>query len=137
AVAHAGLADTYALMAFFGPFFGGAEPTYALEQARTAAKRALQLDGTLAEAYNALAAVELQADFDWAAAERDFRRSIELNPDFGETHENYALELQAVGRTDDAIREIALAEKLEPEMTHFRAAHGLILYMARRYDESL
>ena len=137
APARAGLADTYAWMAVFGPFSSGAEPRDAWEHARDAAKRALQLDGTLAEAYNTLAMVEVNADYDWTAATGDYLRSIELNPNFGETHENYAWELAARGRTVEAIREINLAEKLEPDNSHFRAAHGLVLYMGRRYDESL
>jgi tetratricopeptide (TPR) repeat protein len=124
-------------MAVFGPFFGGADPAPALEQARTAAKRALELDGTLAEAYNARAMVEVRADYAWPEAERDYQRSITLHPNFSETHENYALELGALGRFSDALREIDWAEKLEPDNSHFRSAHGLILYMARRYDRSL
>jgi serine/threonine-protein kinase len=85
APARAGLADTYAWMAVFGPFWSGAEPRDALERARAAAKRALQLDGTLAEAYSSLAMVEMAADYDWGAAERDYLRSIELNPSFAGT----------------------------------------------------
>ena len=137
APAQAGLAATYARMGAFGPFFGGAEPKYAFERAKAAARRALQLDGTLAECYNALAMVEVRSDYAWYAAERDYLRSIELNPNFGETHENYALESAALGRSDEALREIKRAEDLEPDNAHFRSAHGLILYRARRYDESL
>ena len=137
APAHAGLADTYAWMAIFGPFLSGAEPRDAWEHARKAARRALELDGTLAEAYNALAMVELYADYDWTAATADYQRSIELNPNYAETHENYAWELAARGRSAEAIREMNLAEKLEPDNIHFRAAHGLVLYMGRSYDESL
>jgi serine/threonine protein kinase/tetratricopeptide (TPR) repeat protein len=137
APARAGLADTYAWMAIFGPFLSGAEPRDAWEHARTAAKRALQLDGTLAEAYNALAMVEVYADYDWSAATSDYLRSIELNPNFGETHENYAWALAARGRSVEAIREMNLAQKLEPDNSHFRSAHGLVLYMGRRYAESL
>jgi eukaryotic-like serine/threonine-protein kinase len=137
APAQSGLADTYGKMAFFGPFVSGAEPRSALERARVAAKRALQLDGTLAQAYSSRALVEMAADYDWHTAERDYLRSIELDPNFGGTHEDYAMELAALGRTGDAIREINLAEKSEPDNSHFHAAHGLILYLGRRYDESL
>ena len=137
APARAGLADTYAWMAVFGPFLSGVEPREAWEHARDAARRALQLDGTLAEAYNALAMVEANADYDWPAATADYLRAIELNPNFGETHENYAWELAAQGQSMEAIREVNLAEKLEPDNSHFHSAHGLVLYMGRRYDESL
>jgi serine/threonine protein kinase/tetratricopeptide (TPR) repeat protein len=137
APARAGLAATYARMAIFGPFWSGTRPQDALERAKSAAQGALQLDGTLAEAYEALAMVELNADYKWEAAERDYLRSIDLNPNFGETHENYAMELAALGRSGEAVHEIDLAEKLEPDNSHFRAAHGLILYLGHRYDESL
>jgi serine/threonine-protein kinase len=137
APALAGLSDTYAQTAIFGPLGGGGEPKEAWDRARTAANRALQLDGTLAEAYGARATVETRADFDWPAADRDYLRSIELNPNVGEVHKNYAQVLAALGRTDNAIREMNIAERLEPENSHFRSAHALILYMSRRYDESL
>jgi serine/threonine-protein kinase len=137
APARAGLADAYAWMAVFGPFLTGVDPRDAWERAKNSAELALQLDGTLAEAYNTRAMVEVNADFDWKAAMADYLRSIDLNPNFAETHENYAWELAALGRSAEALREINVAERLEPENSHLRSAHGLILYMARRYDESL
>jgi serine/threonine-protein kinase len=137
APALAGLSETYAIIAAFGPLGGGTEPKVAWERARTAANHALELDGTLAEAYGARATVEARADFDWAVAERDYLRSIELNPNVGETHEKYGLELAALGRTAEAIREVGIAEHLEPENSHFHSAHALILYMGRKYDEAL
>jgi len=137
APAYAGLADVYNLMAFFGRDQGGVQPAYALEKARAAAERALQLDGTLAEAYAARAFVEMQADYRWSEAEKDFLRSIELNPNFSQTHEDYALELTALGRFDEAIREIKAAEALEPDYLGFVDAHALVLLMARRNDDSI
>ena len=137
APARAGLANTYARMAVYGPYGGGLESREGFERARQAARRALQLDGTLAEAYAARALVETYADYNWAAAESDYRRAIELNPNFGEAHEDYAFELAATGRSQGAIREIHLAEELEPDDNRFRAAHAVILYVARQYDESL
>ncbi len=137
APARAGLADTYAWMAVFGPFLSGVEPRYAWERARTSAELALQLDGTLAEAYNTRAMVEVNADFAWEPAMADYLRSIDLNPNLAETHENYAWELAALGRSAEALREISVAERLEPDNSHLRSAHGLILYMGRRYDDSL
>jgi eukaryotic-like serine/threonine-protein kinase len=137
APAYSGLAATYALMGVFGPFWGGTEPVEAWEKARAAAKHALQLDGTLADAYGVLAMVEVRADYAWAAAERNYQRAIQLNPNSGGAHENYALELAALGRFDEALREIKLAEEVEKDNSGFRSAHGLILYMGRRYDNSL
>ncbi len=137
APAYAGLADVYGLMAFFGRDEGGVQPAYALEKARSAAERALQLDGTLAEAYAARAFVEMQADYRWEEAEKDFLRSIELNPNWAETYEGYALELVALGRFDEAVREIKTAEELEPDQSGFHDAHALVLSMARRNEESI
>lgn len=137
APAYAGLAQTYAKMAVFGPFWGGAEPADSWEKARTAAKQALQLDGTLADAYGVLAMVEMRADYDWTAAEQDYRRAIQLNPNAGDAHENYSLELAALGRFTEALHEVKVAEELEKDNVNFQSAHGLILYMARRYEESL
>lgn len=137
APAHAGLAYTYAQMAPYASLFGNASPARALEKARTAALRALELDGTLAEAYNALGFVQMQADYQWGAAEKTLLRAIELNPTWADARECYALELAALGRFDEAVGEIEIAERLEPDSWVLRAAHATILYYARRYDESL
>ena len=137
APAHAGLAYTYAQMASYASVFGNASPARALEQARTAARRALELDGTLAEAYNALGFVQMQADYQWDAAEKTQLRAIELNPTWADARECYALELAALGRSSEAVMEIEIAERLEPDSWVLKAAHATILYYARRYDESL
>jgi serine/threonine-protein kinase len=135
--AHAGLAYTYAQMALHGSQFGNTSAASALEKARIAATRALELDGTLAEAYNAMAFVQMQADYQWGAAEKTFLRAIELDPNWADAHECYALELAALGRNGEAVAEIAIAERLEPDSWALRSAHAMILYCGRRYDESL
>lgn len=137
APAYSGLAETYGLIASFGPAYAGVSPAYALERSRVAAQHALQLDGTLAETYAALGFVEMQGDYDWRRAEQDFRRAITLDPNWPEGHEDYAFDLGASGRFPDAIREIEVAENLEPGANGIKTAHGLVLRMARRYDDSL
>lgn len=137
APAYSGLANTYAVMATFGSAYGGAIPAYALEQARIAAGRALDLDSTLAEAYTARAGVEMQADYNWDGAGQDFRRAIELDPNGPDAHEGYALNLCALGRSEEALREIKTAQDLAPSSLGLKLAQLLILRMARRYDESL
>lgn len=137
AAAYSGLADTYGFIAVFRSAYGGMIPAEALQESRKAARHALELDGTLAEAYAAQAFVEMQADYNWAAAEQDFRRAIQLDPNWPNAHELYAFELSATGRFDGAIREIEEAERLAPDVIGIKAAHGLVLRMARRYDESL
>ncbi len=140
APAHAAMAYAYTLLAFNGSSFPGSANTtqaYALKEARLAASRALELDGMLAEAYASLALVQMQADYEWDKAELTFRRAIDLDPKWAETRESYGLELAALGRTDDGLREIWMAETLEPENRSFKIAQALVLYYARRYDESL
>ena len=137
APAHAGLAYTYAQMALHASLFGNDSPARLLEGARNAAKRALELDGTLAEAYNALGFVQMQADYQWDAAEKTHLRAIELNPTWADARECYALELAALGRFPEALREIEIAERLEPDTWPLKAAHATIFYYGRRYDESL
>jgi serine/threonine-protein kinase len=137
APAYSGLADAYGLIAAFGSAYGGMIPADALQQSRVAAQRALDLDGTLAEAYAAKAAVEMQADYNWAGAEQDFQRSIELNPNWVGAHELYAFDLGACGRFPDAIREVKQAVDLDPNSLGPKLAYGLVLRMARRNDDSL
>lgn len=137
APAHAGLAYTYTQLAMHDSLFGNATPARALEKARAAAGRALELDGTLAEAYTSLAFVQMQVDYQWKAAEKTFQRAIELNPNWADTRECYALELTAEGRFDEGLREIERAESLEPTAWPLKAGHATVLYYARRYDQSL
>ncbi len=137
APAYSGLADTYGFMAVFRGAYGGMIPADALQQSRVAAKRALELDGTLAEAYAALAFVEMQADYAWDAAERDFLRALQLNPNWASAHEFYAFDLGAVGRFDEALREIETAERLDPSSIGIKLAHAQVLRIARRPDDSL
>ena len=137
APAYSGLANTYAIMAGFGSTYGGSIPADALRLARTAANHALELDGTLAEAYSARGTVEMQADYDWPAAEEDFRRAIQLDPSGADAHEFYAFDLGASGRFDDAVREINTAQSIEPQSVGITLAKGLVLQMANRHDDSL
>ena len=137
APAYAGLAYTYSLLALQASLFGNTAPVHALEEARAAAQKALELDGTLAEAYTSLGYVQMQADYQWDAAEKTFQRAIELDRNWADAHECYALELAALGRFDEGEREIKFAEALEPDQWALRAAQATILYYARRYDDSL
>jgi tetratricopeptide (TPR) repeat protein len=116
---------------------GSTDPVHALDSARSAAQQALELDGTLAEAYTSLAFVQMQADYRWSEAEETFGRAIELDPNRADAREFYALELTAQGRFDEGLREIRLAQDLEPDGWALKAAYATILYYGRRYDESL
>jgi TolB-like protein/aminoglycoside phosphotransferase (APT) family kinase protein len=137
APAYAGMAEVYDKMAFFGIARGGTTPSAALEKSKNAAQRALELDSTLAQAYNSLGWVEAQGEYRWEDAERNFLRSLELNPNSEDAHEYYAMELTALGRFTEALREIKTAEGLAPGLPNFYAAHGVIATYARQYDASL
>jgi len=112
-------------------------PADAFPKARAAAVRAIELDDKLAEAHASLAAQKTLFEWDWAGAEREYLRSIELNPEYGNAHHWYGLHLLAVGRVAEALIEIRRARELEPLSPIISANVGYYLYCARRYDEAI
>lgn len=110
ALGHSGLADSYILIGEYSLL----PPKEAFSQARDAAAKALELDDTLAEAHNALAAVKEDYDWDWPGAEREFQRAIELNPGYATAHQWYAELLSEIGRDPEALAEIRRAQQLDP-----------------------
>jgi TolB-like protein len=112
ALAHAGLADTYGLMSIQG--YDLVPPQEAMSRAREEAKRALELDDSLAEPHASLAWVNFNYDWDFAAAEREFKRAITLNPGYATAHQWYANLLCILGRFDEASLEIGRALELDP-----------------------
>ncbi len=133
ALAYAGLADSYALLATFG-FMPSAD---GVPKAREFANRTLSLDASMAEPHATLAYVSLTYDYDFAAAEREYKRAIELNPNYATAHQWYAEMLLNAGRFDEAAVEYRRALELEPLSLPINWDYGRFLYMSRRYDESL
>lgn len=131
--AYAGLADAYALIASYGI----ARPSEVVPKARAAAERAIQLDESLAEAHTSLALITENHDWDWATAERQFQRAIELNPNYSTARHWYAEYLGFQGRFDEALAEIERARKLDPLSLIIAADRGAILYFARQYDQAI
>ena len=133
ALAYAGLANAYISMVA-DSLLSKAE---AIPKAKEAAMKALQLDDSLAEAHVASARIMTYYDWDWAGAEREFKRAIELNSNSGDAHREYAAYLTNVGRSEQAIAEAKQARELDPltMLTHFQMAWTLI--GARRYDEAI
>lgn len=131
--AYAGLADSYGLM---GGYTGSAPAEFS-SQARTAAVRALQMDPNLPEAHAALALIVQNQDYDWDTAEKEFKRAIELNPNYATAHHWYAEHLAWRGRSAEAIRESDIARQLDPLSLIIGADRGVILYYSRQYDESI
>jgi serine/threonine protein kinase/Tfp pilus assembly protein PilF len=131
APAYAGLADSYNMLAAESIL----SPKEAYPRAKAAAVKALEIDETLGEAHTSLASIRENSDWDWAGAEREYRRAIELNPGYPTVHEWYASFLRNMGRVDEAVAEIKQAQELDPLSLPIRETFGRILISARLYDQ--
>jgi tetratricopeptide (TPR) repeat protein len=129
APAYAGLADSYALLASFSVEPGSS----ANADARSAALSAIQLDPTLAEPHASLGMIYFFTDWNLAAAQKEFERSIALDPNYPTAHHWYALCLAAMGLPAQALYEIHLAQKLDPLSLIIGTNVGWIEYLARDY----
>jgi TolB-like protein/Flp pilus assembly protein TadD len=133
ALAYSGLADSYAVSVDHG-YFARSEG-YA--KARDAAKKALQLDDTLAEAHTSLANI-LGDEWDWIRAEEEFHKALRANPNYATAHHWYSIHLLSLGRLDEAIKELKTAEELDPLSPIIRSYGGVYVYLsARQYDTAL
>ncbi len=99
--------------------------------------QALELDGQLAEAHAALAFIKAAYDWDWPGAEREYRRAIELNPNYETAHQWYAEYLSGMGRHEEAIAEIRRAKEIDPLSLIINAVEAWVLYYAREYDQAI
>lgn len=133
ALGYAGLSDGYALQAYYG----GAPAPVSLSKAREAATRALSLDDNLAESHNAMGFVYAVADFDYAAAEREYKRAIALDPKYTTAHHNLGVMLIRTGRAEDGLAEVRQALEIEPFSIIVNRLYGECLMYLRRYDEGL
>ena len=131
ALAYAWIAHAYHSVAS-----GGGQPVEN-EKAKEAVKKALELDGNLAEAYAARGKLYLSFEYDFPAAEKDFLRAIELEPNNDSAHWGYALLLAYRGRFDEALEEMETAQAIDPGALMYMRDRGRILYYARRYDEAI
>jgi TolB-like protein/DNA-binding winged helix-turn-helix (wHTH) protein/Tfp pilus assembly protein PilF len=131
--AYAGLAESYALMGGYT----GLPPKEFMVKARAAAGRALELDEQLPEAHTALAVIAQNYDWDWQTAEKEYRRAIQLDPNYATAHHWYAECLALQGRFDEAFQEIGIARKLDPLSLIIATDCGAILYFSRQYDRAI
>ncbi|MDQ1390613.1 MAG: hypothetical protein QOF56_4067, partial [Acidobacteriaceae bacterium] len=131
--AYAGLADTYALMSSWS----FVPQTEAIPKARAAALRALQLDDSLADAHTSLALIAENYDYDWQTAEKEYRRAIQLDPQYATAHQWYAECLSFQGRFAEALEESERARQLDPLSMIIATDHAVILYFARQYDRAI
>jgi tetratricopeptide (TPR) repeat protein len=135
APAHAGLADTYALLSTIG--YDLMPPREAMPLARAAAVRAIEIDDTMAQAHASLGYVKLSYEWDWPGAEEQFQRAIACNPASITAHHWYGHYLFAMGRLEEAARQMRHALELEPLSVPSNVAIGWALYYARKYDEAI
>jgi eukaryotic-like serine/threonine-protein kinase len=112
-------------------------PQESMPKATEAARKALELDDTLAEAHTDMGIIHFWYDYDWNAAEREFRRAIELRPNSPDAHAYYGWELISVGRFDEGIAESKRAVELEPLSIEVNQTVGQNLYFARQYDQAI
>jgi eukaryotic-like serine/threonine-protein kinase len=113
----------------------GLDPKELLAKEKAAAQKALELDETLAEAHAGLALIK-RDEWDWAGAENEYKRAIELNPNYAGAHGNYAFYLSIMGWTTEALAEIKRAQELDPLRINIKRQEAIILIFARRYDEA-
>jgi TolB-like protein/Tfp pilus assembly protein PilF len=132
ALAYVGLADYYSAVPDYSPV----PASEAAPLGRAAAERALAIDPSLAEAHAALAAADWNL-FEFAAAEREFQRALEINPNYSHAHHWYGLFLSWQGRDSEAISQLRRAVELDPLNLQYNSNLGQVLGNARQYDASV
>ena len=133
APAYSGLADCYTTLGYLSYL----DPLDAFPRARDAATRALELDPSLAEAHTSLAYYNLYHAWNWAEAENEFKKAIELNPNYATAHDWYSYYLMALGRFDEAWKEVNRAHELDPLSVNISTDIGFNHYYRRNYDEAI
>jgi TolB-like protein/Flp pilus assembly protein TadD len=134
ALAHAGLADAYGLLAHYGVF----GPADVWAKAAYSAVTAVMLDAQSAEAHTSLAHVKSTQDWDWLNAEREFQRAINLNPRYATAHHWYAMScLAPLGRLDEALNELMIAHSLDPVSSIVARDLAVIHFYRHDFDKAL
>src|SRR6185369_8236835 len=123
-----GLANYYSTL----PFYSDTSPADVLPRARAALARALQLDDALAEAHASNAYIRAYYEWDWRAAEQEFRRALELQPNYADAYFSYGRFLASRRRFDEAIAQVERAVELDPLSLPLQANRALLDYFAGR-----
>jgi serine/threonine protein kinase/Tfp pilus assembly protein PilF len=132
ALAHAGMADCYNMLGGYNVL----PPRLAFPKAKAAALRALELDGSLAEAHTALAYTAVQHDWDWLTAEHEYKRALELNPNYAATHQWYSSLLVIRERPAEAVQTARRAQELDPLSLIINSQLGRVLYFTGNFAEA-
>ena len=133
ALAYTGIADAYRTL----PITSDVAPRDAFPKAKEAVTKALELDDSLAEAHAILGWIKFWFDWDWAGAESEFRRAIDLNPNNTDARRGYAHLLSNIGRHEEALREVERARELDPLSLITNTIQGQFLHFAGRNDEAM
>jgi serine/threonine-protein kinase len=133
ALAYSGLADSYSNQGTSA----AAAPMDVFPKAKEAARKALQIDDSLAEAHASLAWAMALYDWDWTGAEREFRRAIALNPNYATAHQWYGIVLWNTGRLDEAMAEERRALELDPLSTIINRNVADVFLFQKKYDEAI
>ncbi len=129
ALAYAGLAASYSVLGV-----NYLPPLEAFSRAKVAVERALTIDAELPEAHVVSGSIKVFFDWDWPAAERELKRALEINPNDATAHELYAYCMELMGRPEEALAEIQLAQELDPLSLVINCDVGIRFYFARQYD---
>ena len=131
--AYAGMADAYALLVWQEQL----PRTEFIARAKAAASKAIAIDETLAEPHATLGYVKFWWDWDFGGAESEFRRAIELNPHYATAHHWYGESLGIMGRFDDSLKELRLAQDVDPLSPIISADLGKLLFLSRQPDQAI
>jgi adenylate cyclase len=119
-----------------GSFFGNIPPNEGYPKAKEYAKRALEIDNTIAEAHMALGTINMFYDWNWKLAEKEFIQAIQLDPNNSWSRHNYALFLTFMDRNNEAIAEAEKAVALDPLNSFFNSELGVIYTYAHKFDRA-
>lgn len=132
ALAYAGLSDSYyRLSNLYLP------PREALSKAKAAALKAVKLDEKLAEAHTSLAFIRLYCDWNWHEGERELKRAIELNPGYATARHRYGTYLSLIGRFDESLAELKLAQELDPLSLPINLGIAANFWVSRQYEQAI
>ena len=133
ALAYIGMASNY----WIGSYYGRIPPNEAYPVAKDYVGKALELDKSLTEAHSVLGGIYMNYDWNWKAAEQEFKLAIQYNPNHALTHLFYSFFLTINGRYDEAIVEVMRAQELDPLSIYINSHVGFILYFSKQYDRAL
>lgn len=133
ALAYSGLADSYAMLDFYGIL----PPEKIMPEARDAARKAIEADESLAECHHSLASVEMLYEWDWRRAEHEFRRAFQLNPGYAPAHQWYSRHLAAVSRFEESLAENRKALELDPFDPNSYLHFGCHYFYARQFEAAV